>query len=162
MATRNFETSFHGIIATPCSLSSRWINILDAGGVAIQDAATITNPTTQIDSPTSHIAKRNNFHGTLVKVRLAYTGTPSADPVLVVFGRTGSDAWQKLYTKNGDGTVTLTTAVATDVTDGTYFYTEVTDDHTLDCDGCDEIIIGVQTAFNGTVTNTAVVQVKVI
>lgn len=160
--TRKLLINSRGAQVYPCSVSSNWINAIDAGRVATADNASITNPDTQIVNASTHIISRDRHAGTLLKIRLAYTGTPSTDPVLVMFGRSGVDKWERLINKSDSTTSTLTTAVATDVTDGTLFYTQVTDDHTFDCNGCDELLIGVQTAFNGTVTTTAVVQAKII
>lgn len=159
---RNLLANFRGEQVAPCSLSSNWIDAIDAGGVATQDAASITNPDSEITAVTRHTLSRQNSAGTLLRLRLGYSGTPSADPVLAVFGRSGTDAWERLVNKSGGSSATLTTAASTDVTDGTLKYTAVGDGQTFDCQGCDELLVGVQTAFAGSATADAIVQAKII
>lgn len=154
----------------PISVTAPWQNVIDAGGMDDQDAATITNPTTQITASTRHIYQRKGA-GTNLILRLVYDDALTAitDPVVKVFGRAnGSEVWQLL--KNGASgiTTTITTQAsddgATDVTDGTYLYT--TPDfatQAIDCLGCDEILVGVQTILAGTGTvTTAYLQAKII
>ncbi|WP_196300883.1 hypothetical protein, partial [Streptococcus pneumoniae] len=79
-------------------------------------------------------------------------------PIIKLFGRTDGQAWQPLYTLSGNLTATLTPA-ATDVTDGTYKYTTPhATDHAWDCDGCDDVLVAIETALagTGTVTNSKI------
>jgi hypothetical protein len=159
----NFRGSKDGQVA-PCSLSSNWITVIDSAGVATQDASAITNPDTQITRAAVHIIRRENHAGTTLTLRMAYTGTPNAVPSLAVFGRSGSDGWQRLKSKSGANAAVLTHAASSDVTDGTLKYTEVTDAQRFDCDGCDEFLIGVETAYSvsaGSTTGT-LVQAKMV
>lgn len=148
----------------PMSATSFWETAISAGGIAVQDAATITNPSTEIAS-TATILKRGG-KGTLLVVRLQYDDglTSITDPVIKVFGRTGSDMWEVLKTRASTPAITFTvTTGANDTTDGTYLYTLPSYVDAFDCLGCEEIVIGVQTALAGTgTTNTAVLQVKFI
>lgn len=148
----------------PVSVTNVWQTIIDAGGPAVQDAATITNPTTEITETTTHIFQRK-AKGTNMLLRLGYDDalTTITNPVVKVFGRTGNDVWQLLKTRGGALTGTLTTA-ATDVTDGTLLYTTPDwDDTTWDCLGCDEILVGVETALAGTgSTANAIIQAKFV
>lgn len=151
----------------PVSLKSAWVVAIDAGGVATQDAATITNPTTQITGSTKHIVARRNC-GTHAILRLQYDSTLTAitSPIVKIFGRVGSaEAWQLLYSRAGNLVETLTVDTTNDARDGTYSYTTPSfSTHAWDCLGCDEILVGVQTALAGSTgsTATAVVQLKFI
>jgi hypothetical protein len=151
-------------IVAPCSLTQNWTTAISAGGPAVQDNASITNPTTQITAAT-RIPLRRGGVGTILLLRLGYDDalTTITDPVVKVFGRTGSDAWQLLKSIASALTATLPTA-ATDSTDGTLDYT--TPDlstHAWDCAGCDELLVGVETALAGTgSTANAIIQAKVI
>lgn len=145
-----------------CSNSSLWVTAVGAGGPATADNASITNPTLEIVAATTVILNRDARLGTTIKARLQYdTGmTGITSPVIKLFGRTTDpstkipNAWQALYTLSGNLTATLATA-ATDVDDGTYKYTNPTNlDNAWDCDGCDEILVGIQTALSGTGTTS--------
>lgn len=149
---------------SPQSISSDWQTIIDAGGPAVQDAASITSPDTQITASTRHIFNRAGV-GTNLLLRLAYDDglTSITSPVVKVFGRTRGGQWMLLKTRGGNLTGTLTTA-ATDVTDGTLDYTTPDwDDTAWDCLGCDEILVGVETALAGTgTTSNAVIEGKFV
>lgn len=155
----------HAGSVCPVSLTAPWVTVIDAGGPAVQDAATIQNPDVSITAATRHIFNRGGW-GTNILVRLGYDDglTTITNPVIKVFGKTGSGAWQILPNKAGSATITLTTAAATDVTDGTLLYTSVDmDDQQIDSQGCEQILIGVQTALAGTgVVSNSVIQVKLI
>lgn len=149
----------------PVSITCIWQTIIAAGGPGTQDAATITNPNTQITNSTTHVFKRGG-RGTVFFLRLGYDDglTGITDPVVKVFGRGNSaDVWQLLPTEGGALTGTLTTA-ATDVTDGTLNYTTCgVLAQAWDCLGCEEIIVGIQTALAGLgVTNNSIIQAKII
>lgn len=155
--------SFYSV--APMSMTTKWQTIIDAGGAVIQDAASITNPTTEITSSTRHMFRRYG-RGTFLMLRLAYAAalTVGTSPVVKVFGRTSStDVWQLLKTEGGSLTGTLT-AAATDVTDGTYKYT--TCDvlaTTWDCLGCELFLVGVETVLAGVgTTSTAFIQGKLL
>lgn len=157
----------------PSSISSDWVDVIDAGGLSAADNATITNPTTQITASTRHILQRNRGTGTLVQVRMKYDAATTAlgtSLVIKVFGRYkdsvgNSTAWQPLYNRSS-GLQTTVAIAATDVTNGTNKYTTPDPSgHTFDCQGCDEILIGVEVApatpTGGTIANF-ILQAKVI
>jgi hypothetical protein len=82
-----------------------------------------------------------------------------------VFGRTGSDAWQLLYSKGGNLVETLTVDTTNDARDGTFNYTTPSfSTHAWDRLGCEELIVGIQTALAGSTGSvaTATVQAKFI
>jgi hypothetical protein len=149
-------------------MNSPWQTVLDPGGPASQDAATITNPTTQVVKASTHLF-RCKANGTLVIARLGYDAglTGVTSPIVKLFGRyNSSDDWQILQTKAGLITATLTVATSTDVTNGTLKYT--TPDqalHTWDRLGCEELLLGIQTALAGGgsgVTSNSIIQLKLI
>lgn len=155
------EFSSPGQTTIPVSGIARWKTATTA--INAIDAATVTNPNTQVTRNTTPIIKRSG--GTTLRLRMAYDAslTVSTAPVVKVFGRTGSDSWQLLKSVRGNVSEALSVA-ATDASDGTLKYT--TSDqfvHSWDCDGCDELIVVIETALSGTGTvSTAFVQVKFI
>jgi len=150
-----------GQTSIPVSGISQWRTANTAINVA--DASTVTNPNTQVTRYTTPIIKRSG--GTTLRVRMGYDQAlvVSQAPVVKVFGRTGADAWQLIKSVRGNVSETLAVA-GTDVTDGTFDYT--TSDqliHSWDCDGCDELLIVVETPLAGTGTvTTAFLQFKFI
>jgi hypothetical protein len=156
-----------GVVA-PVGLIEPWFTAISAGGMIVQDAATITNPTTQITSPTRNRFYRSSLGiGTNILVRMGYATALTAitSPVIKLFGRYNStEAWQLLKNKSLTITTTVTADTTNDVTDGTLKYT--TTDFSLtafDSLGCNEFIFGVQTILAGTGTvNTAILQAKII
>jgi len=147
---------------SPQSFTGVWQGVITGGRVATQDAATITNPETEITNAASYNLKRGG-RGTFLALRLAYDDglTSITNPVVKVFGRTSSDAWQLLKTRASALSATLTTA-ATDAQDGTLKYTTPDiETHVWDCFGCEEIIVGVETALAGTgTTANSIIQAK--
>ena len=141
-----------------------WDVAVTAGGPAVQDAATITNPTAQIGS--AKIPINTLRGGSHVIVRLGYDDALSTitNPTIKVFGRTGTDVWQILRNRAGNIAVAIPTAPSTDVTDGTLLYT--TPEFSAlawELLGCEQIVIGVQIALAGTgVVNNSIIQAKII
>lgn len=154
------------------SLTSDWQTMIAAndgsdGGPESADAATITNPTTQITKATRRIYLRQGKAGMFLVLRLGYDDalTVTVDPVVAVFGRKNSSGkWERLRNRAGALTGTLATDITNDVTDGTLKYTTVHHDNNMwDVLGCNEILVGVQTALAGTGTTTnSIVEGKVI
>lgn len=157
--TRGYQT------VAPVSMTSGWQTLIDAGGVTVQDAATITNPTTQITASTRHIFQRKSA-GTNLILRMKYDDglTTITSPVVKVFGRTGGGAWEVLKSRAAALTATLTATTATDSQDGTYSYTVVDfSTQAWDCLGCEEILVGIETALAATgTTSTATIEGKFI
>lgn len=150
----------------PISLVAPWSNAIDAGGVATIDAATITDAAGSITDVHHHILTR--LTGTLLVLALAYDKTLTAitAPILKVFGRVSAAAnggvagrWELLKNRAGNIQTTLTPA-ATDAVSGTLAYTTVDlTNHAVDMAGCDEFLVGVETALAGStgVVTSAVV-----
>jgi hypothetical protein len=132
-----------------------------------QDAATVTNPAAQLNTGRSTIMSRSENIGTTILFRLRYPAGATVpfsvtNPTFAVFGRTGSGAWERLRNRAGNLSITIA-ADAADATDGTNDVTTV--DHTLhavDCLGCNEIIVGIETALAGTGVTGAVLESKIV
>lgn len=128
-------------------------------GINGADASPVVRPDL-ITTVTRRIL-RVRGRGTTVRLVMRYDDALSAitDPVVRVFGRGSADDvwWRVLSNKAAANAVTITTDPTNDVQDGTYKYTTPhPDNQALDLDGCDDILIGVQTALSGTgdVTNS--------
>ena len=163
--TNDFDklgNNMRGEEVVPVSVASRWYNAISAGGPGVLDAATITNPDTQITDATRTI-RQTGGRCSRVTFRLKRpTGlTVTAEVVMVCFGRTSSDdPWQRLFTLGGASTSTLSTG-ANDVTDGTSVYTDATlEDHTFDLMGCTQFLPGVQQAITVSVGSTALTTIQ--
>lgn len=150
------------------AFNAEWITVIAAGGMAVQDAATITNPTTEITDETRKLITLGDKAGHYIRLRMGYDDeltTILTDAVIRVFGRRNSDdPWQVLENQNGDKTATLTSAESSDVTDGTLKYTHCDRLlHTWDRDGCTQILIGVETVLDGTGSETnSILQLKLV
>lgn len=146
----------------PVQLASCWTDVIAATGLSATpaqgNATNITNPGSSIASSTTQLVSVDG-RGTTLRVRMAYdaaTTNTVTDPIIQVFGRCknsgNSDTWKRLLNKNATPafSVTLTTAPATDVSTGTFKFTEASlTDHAFDLDGCDELLFGVHTAYAG-------------
>lgn len=156
------------------SIVSDWLEVLLAGGVdgADNSGNQIVNPTATITAATARLTQIDR--GTLAIFRMKYDDGVSGvtDPVLNIFGRVavstnGSQGpWMPLKTREDTPSLnmTLTTDLTNDMTDGTYKFTNPDyKANVIDLCGCNEILVGVKTAFaaTGTVT-TATVEMKVI
>jgi len=166
---KNSPVSYvNGGASYPTSITHPWMDGIDIGGLISADAATITNPTTQITTATRKLIQKSQGLGTLLQLRTVYDATATGftvTPIFAVFGRVqnSGDAWQRLKTRAG-GTSVTTNAAATDVSNGTFKHTTPDSlEHTLDCMGCDEILIGVETVCTpngGADANLSTLQVK--
>lgn len=155
------------------AIPGRWVTVIDAGGVATADAAIINNPDTQITASTRHPFRRGGASGTALAVRLKYSAglTGITNPVIKVFGRAlrapggiSPDQWEIIANEAGEQAVTIATAPTTDVTDGTFKWSHPDAAKAVfDLRGCEEFLIGVQTALAGTGdVSTATLEVKLI
>jgi len=153
----------------PGSLTAPWLDVILAGGLTTQDGATITNPETGINASATvtKLVIPANGAGTNLILRMKYDSTLTAitSPIVKVFGRTGSDAWQLLYSRAGNLVETITADTTNDARDGTFNYTTPAfGTHAWDRLGCDELIVGVQTILAGSTGSvaTATLQAKII
>ncbi len=156
--------SFHHGLVRPTQIVVPWVKIIDNGGIDTLDGASpIENPDAEITNSTTHKLKVGKA-GTKLRLRLKYDDaitTFTTSPAFEFFGRsTAPDgtagAWQRLVNLCGNTIITIDHDKAgsaessqTDVTDGTDMYTHPHPaNHTLDLDGCDEILAGVVVVIN--------------
>lgn len=150
-------------IIRPSQIASAWYTAVPAGVLNAQDAATITAPATEIVGAVNRIFVSEN--GTLLRLRVKYDAGISAvtDPILRLFGRlNSSDSWQSVQNQDEQTAITVTTDLTNDVSDGTWNWTLADlNAHTFDKDGCQEFLIGIQTALAATGTvSTATIEIK--
>lgn len=151
----------------PVSMTSNWVTIISAGtgGITtVANAAALLNPedanTSALCLPFYRKAKGTNL---LLRVKYATASTVSTSPIVKVFGKSGTDAWDNLPDKSGAYTTTLTCTQATDVRDGTFNYSPINfSTLSWDCLGCEQFIVLVSTAMVGSALTTAVLQGKII
>lgn len=145
----------------PCSVVCDWQTAITAGGIATRDAATITNPTTEVINSANRLVDLRLSPGTYIAFRLKYVGSVTTSPIIQIFGRKGTTGtWQRLYNQATPQTasLTITAAPTTDIADGTYSYSEVTKDHIVDRMGNDQFLVGTTTAVAGGTTASDVLQ----
>lgn len=154
--------SLHHNLVRPTQIVVPWVKIIDNGGIDTLDGASpIEDPDAEITNSTTHILQVGGA-GTRLRLRLKYDdgiGTFSTSPAFEVFGRAftvdsdgvrTADPWQRLVNLCGNTIVTIdhdgggAAESQRDVTDGTDLWTHPQPaDHTIDLDGCDEILVGV-------------------
>lgn len=147
----------------PSAILSPWATVIAAGGPANQDAASITNPDTQITAATTSIIQREAI-GTLLALSLGYDDalTSITDPIVKVFGRYDENRrWELVPNLAGDLAKALATA-ATDVADGTLKYTTVNaENHVWNVGAFNQLLVGVETALAGTgSTSNSIIQAR--
>lgn len=139
-------------LVVPVSISSDWTWAINAAAAAAGldaiDAATITNPTTQITAARSRIIK--SVGGTNIAVRLSIpsAATLSTSCSIAVFGRCGdSGKWQRLKNRNNASSATF--AIGSNaVVNGTLKSSEVDNlNHIFDTQGCDQFLFGNEVAL---------------
>lgn len=132
----------------PMSVSAPW-SAWVLQDLSTIDAATITNPETQITAATRRVLGRN-FMGTSLQVQAAYPRAATlktTDLQLVGFGRNivngTAQEWNAIVNDNGDSIITIEFDPTNDADDGaTYKYTTVKSTQWLDCQGYDEFVFG--------------------
>ncbi len=153
--------SFHHGLVRPTQIVVPWVKIIDNTGVDTADnsGSVIDDPDVQITNLTTHILKVGRA-GTKLRLRVRYDDgitSFSTPPVFNVFGRNSIDdaaqPWQRLVNLNGNADISIpqdNVESMVDVFDGETAKNQYTHvhpaDHTLDLDGCDEVIVGVHTA----------------
>lgn len=150
-----------GMNVFPSSLDATIFPVILAGGVTVQDAATITNVETQITAAT-----RRGFlkagAASIMQLFVSYSSglTAITSPKVKVFGKTEISGWRVLKSKAGATNVELTMVVASDATDGTLSISTIDPStQTWDLFGCTEVVVGIETALAATgTTSTATIQ----
>jgi hypothetical protein len=152
-------------------LTTNWQTIISAGGMTVQDAASITSPGFSITSATRvPMDTRGMGSGVIFRLRYDSTLATITNPVIKVFGKTGPNGAYQLLRLSGGLTYTLTTA-ATDADNslpavaGTFKYTTpnlATD--VFNCAGNSIILVGIETILAGTVGSvaTATLEAKIV
>lgn len=146
--------------ARSVQISSGYQVAIAAGGMDVQDAATITNPDTEITDTSRNTIKCRSSN--VASFRMAYdvTGTVSANPVMKVFGRyqfpdDSYDDWQILENFAGAKSAIVLTNVSGDVTNATLRFTHPDRfENVYDLTGVSELIVGLEVAL-ATVTGDA-------
>lgn len=162
---------------TPVQMVCDWQTLIGPLASAIagpeaQDAATITNPETEITRVTRlNIGADLASSGTNIAVRLGYDAslTITTPCKIAIFGRVSNTAggtttvgaWMRLTNAQGDN-YALFSQSSSDVSDGTRKWTQVNrNTHVFDKQGCNEFKAGVETALAGAGTvNTSTVVFK--
>lgn len=152
-------------------LTTNWQTVISAGGMVVQDAASITSPGFSITSSTRvPMDTRGMGNGVIFRLKYDSTLATITNPVIKVFGKTGPNGSYQLLRLAAGVTYTVTTA-ATDADNstagvaGTFKYTTpnlATD--IFDCSGNGIILVGVETILAGTVGSaaTATLEAKIV
>ncbi len=140
-----------------------WAKVIQIGGMALADshpANRITNPTGQITDGTRNFLVVPSG-GKFLRLSMAYPVTlgPPADldliPAIVIqcFGYNSADPEGEphaLSNLNGQSLITIDVLPETDIVDGTMKFTFARpNQHTIDCDGCPKVLVGLAEALRG-------------
>jgi len=149
-----------------------WFTVITAGRVATADAATITTVESTVTNSAHKVIHTENHEFDYVQLRLRYdpTLTGITSPIVKLFGRrrhssTVVDAWQVLKNRAGNLSASLAATPATDAQDGGLAESPVDSlETTFHYGGCNEFVVGVETALAGGtgVTTTALVEMKLV
>lgn len=143
---------YGGPRVAPNAIRGRLATLVLAGGPAIQDAATITRPDTQIMDASRRLVELD-ITGTYLALVLAYDKdlTDITPPVVKLFGRYNSSERWELLRNMADDIAAILRPDASDVSDGTLAYTTVDlTRHVWDVGRVNEVVIGVETPLDGT------------
>ena len=136
----------------PMSVSGPW-SAWVLQDLSTIDAATITNPETQITASTRRTWLRQ-FVGTSLQLQAVYpraAALKTTDPLALVWGRSIVNGtalpWNLLTNDNGDSQITIEIDPTNDADDGsTYKYSTVKSTNWIDSQGYDEFIVGLARA----------------
>ena len=146
-------TPVRGNLTISADLRTTWVVIREAGDMDGADGAPLDDPDADITNATTHILTTGG-RGTKLLLRMRYDDDDSAptDPVVKVFGRHSSSDTQWMTLSNDTPAIvgTIVTTVADDVTDATNKWSTVLPATRFPLLGCDEILVGVQTAYAAT------------
>lgn len=140
-------------LTVSADLRGIWVVVRDAGDMDTVDAVTVDDPDADITNATTHILTTGG-RGTKLLLRMRYDDGDSSptDPVVKVFGRHSSTDTQWMTLSNDTPAIigTIVTTVATDVTDATDKWSTVLPATSFPLLGCDELLVGLQTAYAAT------------
>ena len=138
----------------PTQITNPWVTIRDEGNLG-QDAVSITDPDAQIDGTGIHVFKVKEMGGTTLRLAMAYSGTVTTPPSVVVFGRYNeTQRWERLSNRDGSTAAVPITAAANDPQTTISTVTrKVTQPartaQAWDLNGCAEVLVGVEIAQAG-------------
>ena len=140
-------------LTVSADLRGIWVVIRDAGDMDVADGAPLDDPDADITNSTTHVLTTGG-RGTKLLLRMRYDDGDSSptDPIVKVFGRHSSSDTQWMTLSNDSPAIvgTIVTTVADDVTDATNKWSTVLPATRFPLLGCDEILVGVQTAYSAT------------
>jgi len=149
----------------PASIQSDWQDACTAPGATDNSGNSVVEPQAITRVAQNWVYPQNK--GTTLMIRLKYDdgATPSTDPVVQPFGIDGTGVGvaaafpQPLTDADGTHELTLATAVASDVTDGTSFFSVPVE---VDIDANTAVLVAIKTLFaaSGTGTTGATIQVR--
>ena len=146
-------TPLRSHMSVSADLRSKWVVIRDVGDMDTADGSPVDDPDADITNSTTHILATGG-RGTKLLVRMRYDDNDSSptDPVVKVFGRhsSGDTQWMTLSNDTPGIVGTIVTAVTTDVTDATNKWSTVLPATSFPLLGCDELLVGLQTAYAAT------------
>lgn len=149
----SFTAAAGQVPSLPMSISGPWSSSI-LTDLSVVDAATLTNPTTQITASSRRTIYRRNV-GTSLMLQVLYPRAATVlttSPTLVVFGRTvASDGtvgdWNILTNVLGEIGIVVELDPTNDADDGaTYKRSTVQATQWIDCQGYDEFIVGCSSA----------------
>jgi hypothetical protein len=145
-------------VTTPCLVSA----FQTVATNLVQDAAAITNPTTQIGGTGARTILSGGVGTHLIPMlKVLATDADASDVVHEWFGRhSPSDPWVRLATVDGNTSSTLVKADATDITDGTHQYIVALPAKWIVRAGFREVVPGITTAYDGAGVASAALLVK--
>lgn len=140
-------------LVRPVGIGAPINTIIQATGLDDQDAATITDPAAEITKSTTIPLVCKG--GTTLHLSVAYDDGDATitDVVVKVFGRfTDTERWRKLSNRALSFLgITLQTDTTNDASDGTLNFTDShPTNHAWDLNGCEEIVVGIETPYNAT------------
>lgn len=145
----SFTATAGQVPSLPMSISGPWSSSI-LTDLSVVDAATLTDPTTQITASSRRTIYRRNV-GTYLMLQALYpraAAVLTTNPLLVVFGRTVAPDgtvgdWNLLTNDNGDSQIEIELDPTNDADDmSTYKRSTVKSTHWVDCQAYDEFIVG--------------------
>jgi len=157
--------------AVVVSPTTDWVDIIDAGGMDDVTTSAAVKPEGFADSDHHRFVSLGG-EITNIMLRMAYDPATTDDgtsPVVYAYGRTvqndGSSAGPYMALYNQEDTavkaITLSQDGSADAQDASFKYTDVKKHQTLDAKGCNQVIVGVGTAFAGSDGNEALAKLQI-
>ncbi len=163
----------NGCVTTSVELASRWTTVIDytdtSHGLFLYDGSAdgtdITNPDGITDANKHPLVREGR--ASVLRLRMAYTGTITVEPIVQVFGRTkkasdgaSDQVWQGIRNLQDSLAVQIDKASNDLNISGTKYTDPHPAKHAWNCEGFDEILVGVKTKFQGSGSPTASLQAR--